>query len=87
MHLLYILTISYINFEQNFFQLPSKQKNICITFVQCWSNVSAVGPTLYKCYTKRFAFTGTRFQPPSKHEKMGQHWVAAGPPSAMLAQH
>ena len=25
-------------------------KNICITFVQCWTNVEDVGPTLYKCY-------------------------------------
>ena len=23
---------------------------ICITFVQCWTNVEDVGPTLYKCY-------------------------------------
>ena len=26
-------------------------QNICITFVQCWTNVEAVGLTLYKCYT------------------------------------
>ena len=26
-------------------------QNICITFVQCWTNVFDVGPTLYKCYT------------------------------------
>ena len=26
-------------------------QNICITFVQCWSNVEDVGTTLYKCYT------------------------------------
>ena len=25
--------------------------NICITFVQCWTNVKDVGPRLYKCYT------------------------------------
>ena len=29
---------------------PSKQKNICITFVQCWTNVKDVGPTLNKCF-------------------------------------
>ena len=26
-------------------------QNIFITFVQCWPNVFAVGPTLYKWYT------------------------------------
>ena len=26
-------------------------QNILITFIQCWSNVFDVGPTLYKCYT------------------------------------
>ena len=26
-------------------------QNICITFVQGWTNVFDVGPTLYKCYT------------------------------------
>ena len=26
-------------------------QNICITFIQCWTNVEDVGPTLYKCYT------------------------------------
>ena len=26
-------------------------QHICITFVQCRSNVEDVGPTLYKCYT------------------------------------
>ena len=30
---------------------PVKTKNICITFIQCWTNVEDVGPTLYKCYT------------------------------------
>ena len=28
-----------------------KTRNICITFVQCWTNVEAVCPTLYKCHT------------------------------------
>ena len=26
-------------------------QNICITFVQCWTNVEDFGPTFYKCYT------------------------------------
>ena len=28
-----------------------KTQNICITFIQRWTNVEDVGPTLYKCYT------------------------------------
>ena len=31
---------------------------ICITFVQCWTNVEDVGPTLYKCYTNVLYFLG-----------------------------
>ena len=32
--------------------MASQQKqNICITFIQCWTNVFDVDPTLYKCYT------------------------------------
>ena len=33
--------------------------NICITFVQCWSNVGDVGPTLYKCYTNVLCLMGS----------------------------
>ena len=32
--------------------------NICITFVQCWTNVEDVGPTLYKCYTNVLCLLG-----------------------------
>ena len=32
--------------------------NICITFVQCWSNVEDVGPALYKCYTNVLCLLG-----------------------------
>ena len=35
--------------------IPSK--NICITFIQCWSNVEDVRPTLYKCYTNVYCVT------------------------------
>ena len=31
--------------------LSKKAQNICITCVQCWTNVEDVGSTLYKCYT------------------------------------
>ena len=38
--------------------LPSEHK-ICITFVQCWTNVEDVGPTLYKCNTHVSCLQGT----------------------------
>ena len=31
--------------------VTQQTQNICITFVQCWTSVEDVGPTLYKCYT------------------------------------
>ena len=31
-------------------RISQKTHNICITFVQCWTNGEDVGPTLYKCY-------------------------------------
>ena len=31
-------------------------QNICITFIQCWTNVEDVGPALYKCYTNVLCF-------------------------------
>ena len=38
----------------NIIELSHQTRNICITFVQCWSNVEDVGPTFYKCYTNVF---------------------------------
>ena len=35
-----------------------KTQNICITFIQCWTNVEDVGPTLYKCYTNVLCLSG-----------------------------
>ena len=32
--------------------------DICITFVQCWTNVEDVGPTLYKCYANVLCLRG-----------------------------
>ena len=35
-------------------KLSQQTRNICITFLPCWTNVEDdedVGPTLYKCYT------------------------------------
>ena len=37
---------------------PSKQKNICITFVQRRPKVFDVGPTLYNCYTNVLCLLG-----------------------------
>ena len=33
-------------------QVSQQTQNICMTFVQCWTIVEDVGPTLYKCYKK-----------------------------------
>ena len=33
------------------YSLAQQTQNMCITFVQCWTNVEDVGPMLYKCYT------------------------------------
>ena len=34
-------------------------QNICITFIQCWTNDEDVGPTLYKCYTDVLCLLGS----------------------------
>ena len=44
------------------FANPQTQ-NICITFVQCSTNVKDVGRTLYKCYTNVLCLLG-RYHPP-----------------------
>ena len=33
-------------------------QNICITFIQGWTNVKDVGPTLHKCYTNILCLVG-----------------------------
>ena len=33
-------------------------KNICMTYIQCWINVEDVGPMLYKCYTNDLCLLG-----------------------------
>ena len=43
------------------FVITQWTQNICITFVQCWSNVKDVGPTLYKCYTNVLCLLGSWF--------------------------
>ena len=39
-------------------QRDSKTQNICKTFIQCWTNVENVGPSLYKCYTNILRLLG-----------------------------
>ena len=38
------------SFSRNM-KAAQQTQNICITFVQCWTNVEDVGTTLHKCYT------------------------------------
>ena len=37
-------------------------QHICVTFVQCWTNVEDVGPTLYKCHTNVLCLLGSSEQ-------------------------
>ena len=41
--------------------LPQQTQNICITIVQCWTNVGDAGPTLYKCYTNVLCLLGNPY--------------------------
>ena len=38
--------------------LTQQTQHICITFIQCWTNVEDFGPTLYKCYTNVLCLLG-----------------------------
>ena len=54
--------------------LAQQTQNICITFVQRWTNVEDVGPTLYKCYANVFCLLGYacmvhRIEEPSVRKK------------------
>ena len=40
------------------FRSAQQIQNIFITFIQCWTNVEDVGPTLYKCYTNVLCLLG-----------------------------
>ena len=40
--------VACIFYQSQYSQYP---QNICKTFVQFWTSVEAIGPTLYKCYT------------------------------------
>ena len=53
-------------------------QNICITFVQCCSNVFDAGPTLYKCYTN------VLYLPLGQHQR---RWTDVFAECTMLGQH
>ena len=46
-------------------------KNVCITFVQRWTNVEDVGSTLYKCYTIFLCLLGSVWKWEGQYLKVG----------------
>ena len=46
-------------------------QNICITFIQCWTSVGDVGPTLYKWYTNVLSLLWFVFM---KHTTLAGAW-------------
>ena len=40
--------------------ITQQTQNICITFIQGWTNVEDIVPTLHKCYTNVSCLLGTR---------------------------
>ena len=47
-------------------------QNICITLVQCWSNVEDVGSALYEWYTNIQYLLGHMFDPGTSDRRMSQ---------------
>ena len=41
---------------------PLYTQSICITIIQCWTDVEDVGPTLYKCYTNILSLLGSLYE-------------------------
>ena len=39
-------------------QTEQQTENICITFIQCWTNVEDDRPTLYKCCANVLCYLG-----------------------------
>ena len=50
-----ILIVSYEIPSSHFF---SSNKFLVITFMQCWTNVEGVEPTLYRCYANGLCLLG-----------------------------
>ena len=59
-HTVYIYVILAV--EENtcrwFWANIKQTQNICIAFVQCWTNVEDVWPTLYECFTNGLCLLG-----------------------------
>ena len=58
--------------------IPQQAQHICITFVQCLTNIKNVGPTFYKCYTTVLCLLGNLVNWPTRRSsrvemKLGQH--------------
>ena len=51
--------------------------NICITFIQRWTNVFDVGPTLYKCYTNVSCLLGSYYR--AKCISVNNKWYHPSP--------
>ena len=45
-------------------------QNICKLFVQCWTNIKDVGPTLYKYFTNDLCFLGTSLVGPRRLKRL-----------------
>ena len=55
--------------------VPSKHKTfVCVTFVQCWTNVEDVGPTLYKSCTNVLRFLGITRMPSLIKKTYNKHY-------------
>ena len=50
--------------------VSQQRQNICMTCVQCWTNVEHVGPALHTCYTM-FSVCWVRFSDPSIPGQLG----------------
>ena len=68
----------YVHLQNHVYPIQQTQ-NICITFVQCWTNVEDVGLTLYKCYTNVLCLLGI---PDRLGQTLSRRWSA----SATLAR-
>ena len=58
-------------------------------FMQCWTNVEDVGPTLYKCYTNVLCLLGRRtfFQTLYIYSMLVQCWASVADVCLALKQH
>ena len=59
-------------------------QNICIIFIQCWTNAEDVGPSLYKCYTNILCLLGRSVQ---NHSLKLYHHTAIASITARAIRH